>query len=90
MNKTIRIIIEGQVQKVGFRNFIRKHALNLDLKGYTKNTRDGKVEVVVEGTQEKLNELIKLCKIGPSSSRTIDVKIIELNSKYKFNSFDII
>ena len=90
MNKTIKIIIKGQVQSVGFRNFVKDHALILGLKGYAKNTSDGKLEVLVDGPQEKINELIKLCKIGPSSSKIIDVEVIDINSKYEFNSFNII
>ena len=44
------LIVHGLVQGVFFRYNAKKEALNLGLKGYTKNLPDGTVEFVAEET----------------------------------------
>ena len=41
----IRLFIEGRVQGVGYRAFLVREALALDLSGWARNRRDGAVEV---------------------------------------------
>jgi acylphosphatase len=53
---TIRrtIHFSGTVQGVGFRYTARNLAANLEITGFVRNLRDGRVEVVVEGTPEEV------------------------------------
>ncbi len=60
--------VYGFVQGVGFRYFVRKNALRLKLEGYAKNLPDGSVEVVAEGEEANLKELVDLLKRGNSYS----------------------
>ncbi|MFB9963515.1 acylphosphatase [Sinosporangium siamense] len=56
--------VRGHVQGVGFRWWTRARALELGLVGWARNTNDGRVEVVAEGTREacvKLLELLRGC-----------------------------
>ncbi len=71
-----RIIIEGRVQGVFFRHSTREMALRLGLKGWVKNRRDGGVEALFEGDQEKVDQMIQWCHRGPSGARVknVDVK----------------
>ena len=62
--KTIKIFITGTVQGVFFRNFLKEQAEKLELKGFARNLDDGKVEVVVEGKDENVNDMVKACKQG--------------------------
>ena len=57
--KCVHLLISGKVQGVFFRDNTRKKAEELGLKGYAKNLEDGTVEVVAEGNEEKINDLIK-------------------------------
>ena len=41
----------GRVQGVGFRWWTRARALELGLTGWARNTQDGRVEVVAEGSR---------------------------------------
>ena len=43
------IIVNGLVQGVGFRYFVYREALKLNLTGYTKNLYTGEVLTVAEG-----------------------------------------
>ena len=55
----VRITISGFVQGIFFRDFVRKKAKELGLKGYVKNIENNKVEIVVEGHEIKINKLTK-------------------------------
>jgi len=72
--KSTKIFISGTVQGVFFRNFIKDKANELGLKGFARNLDDGRVEVVVEGRDENVNEMVKICRKGPAHS---DVKNVE-------------
>ena len=67
--KRLRIIIEGRVQAVGFRYWLRGQALKLRLKGYVLNHPDGKVETAFEGTKDNVAKMLNICKDGPPLSR---------------------
>jgi acylphosphatase len=60
-----RWLVRGRVQGVGFRNFAQKSALNLGLRGYTRNLDDGRVEVYAVGPPEALDEYAGLLHQGP-------------------------
>ncbi|MGF1644911.1 MAG: carbamoyltransferase HypF [Thiotrichales bacterium] len=53
MSNTIRLIISGHVQGVGFRPFVHRTAHALGLAGYVLN-RGGQVEIVARGPQSAL------------------------------------
>jgi acylphosphatase len=67
-------IIEGRVQGVGFRMFVKDNARSLGVDGWVRNLRDGTVEVVAEGEREKLGKLLNALHRGPSASRVTQVK----------------
>lgn len=56
MQKRLHIYYSGDVQGVGFRFTAQYIAKSLGIKGWVKNTRDGGVEVVAEGEEERLKE----------------------------------
>lgn len=59
-------LIAGDVQGVGFRAFIKRHALDLGLVGYAENLSDGRVEVVAEGDRDTLEMLLEKLHRGPA------------------------
>ena len=63
-----RVIVRGRVQGVGFRWFVREHARALRLAGWVKNLADGMVELEVEGSPEKVAELMALVAEGPDGA----------------------
>ena len=64
------IIAKGRVQGVGFRNYVYINAIDLDLKGYTFNLKNGNVQTLVEGKKEIIEKLIKFIKKGNVSWNT--------------------
>jgi acylphosphatase len=53
------IYYSGMVQGVGFRFTVQRQATALDLAGWVKNLRDGRVEILVEGQQEKIEQFCR-------------------------------
>jgi acylphosphatase len=50
--------VRGRVQGVGFRWWVRSHALSLGLSGWAENLTDGRVKVVAEGPQDACGQLL--------------------------------
>jgi acylphosphatase len=50
--------VEGRVQGVGFRWWVRANALELGLAGFAENLADGRVKVVAEGAGHGCRELL--------------------------------
>jgi acylphosphatase len=84
--KRVHLIISGSVVGVFFRNFVRTNAEKLGLTGFVKNLDDS-VEVVCEGSETDLLELVRLCKLGPSSSRVSNVSVKWSDYNNEFDSF---
>ena len=86
--KCIHLIVSGRVQGVFFRDNTRRKAIEFGLKGYAKNLLDGNVEIVAQGSEEKIKELIEFIKNGPGIAKVenIQLKHKELEN---FNGFEI-
>jgi len=85
--KGTHLIIEGFVQGVGYRKFVRDIARKIGLVGFVRNMPDNSVEVLVVGPQEKILELVQECKKGPFLSDVKEVKATEVETKEEFNEF---
>lgn len=70
----VRYFISGQVQGVGFRWFAARHARALGLIGYARNLPDGRVEVVVSGSEDALPALERLLRAGPANAQVHEVE----------------
>ncbi|MFB5612928.1 MAG: acylphosphatase, partial [Nitrosarchaeum sp.] len=71
----IRIFLKGKVQGVFFRQALKVMAKKNDVFGWVKNLKDGRVEAVLEGDEEKVNRLIEWSHGGPANARVEDVEI---------------
>ncbi len=87
MIKRAEFNISGLVQGVGFRYFVYRHAIELNLKGYAKNLFDGSVEVVVEGEFDNILLLAELLKRGPSHAQVHSCKVSYGEPRNKFTEF---
>ncbi|MBN1902800.1 acylphosphatase [Candidatus Sumerlaeota bacterium] len=81
--------VSGIVQGVGFRFFVIRHAENLDLKGWVRNTNDGDVELEAEGDPENLKTLVEELHKGPSMSRVTDVNVEWFTEDKGYESFSL-
>jgi acylphosphatase len=60
--------VVGRVQGVGFRYFVLREAMDLDLRGWVANTPDGSVRCVAEGPRAALDSLLERLGEGPASA----------------------
>ncbi len=66
-NVEAHALFEGNVQMVGFRFSLREQADKEGIVGYAQNNRDGSVELVIQGSAEKLDEFIEYIQQGALS-----------------------
>ena len=72
---SLRAVIHGRVQGVGFREFVYTRARFLGVTGYVRNLPDGRsIEVVAEGTRQALEQLLEYLRQGPRSARVDGVE----------------
>ncbi|MER3407138.1 MAG: tRNA pseudouridine(55) synthase TruB [Patescibacteria group bacterium] len=81
--------IYGRVQGVGFRFFVQRYAKELRIFGYAKNLVDGTVEVLAQGREVDLQEMIKNIKIGPRLAKVERLEIVFRKPKEYFYDFKI-
>ena len=84
-----RVVIEGRVQGVLFRHHTQEMAFRLRVKGWVKNRRDGSVEAVFEGDQERVDQIIQWCHRGPSEARVTKVHSTWENYTGEFEDFSV-
>jgi len=77
MKKSVRVYVDGTVQGVFYRGFIKENAERYDVKGFVRNLEDGRVEVFLEGNVEEVNKMVELCKQGPKHSQIRNVEVKE-------------
>lgn len=58
----------GRVQGVGFRYFVLREAMELDLRGWVANTPEGSVRCIAEGPRERLEILLERLREGPPAA----------------------
>jgi acylphosphatase len=66
---SVRVVIRGRVQGVGFRAWTEYTALGRGLTGWVRNRRDGSVEALFVGPGEVVVAMIELCGRGPPGAR---------------------
>ena len=90
MKAGAKIIVQGTVQGVFFRQFVKEHADNLGLKGFVRNLTSGDLEVVVEGEKDRIERLVNLLKKGSQHSQIRNVQIEEKKWTGELSTFKIL
>ena len=72
------IKVFGKVQGVGFRYATQRQAIKIgEIYGEVKNHDDGSVEILIEGDETKVDDLIAWCYKGSTMSDVDRVEIME-------------
>lgn len=74
MKKSTRLYINGIVQGIFFRNFVKENAERYNVKGFVRNLDDGRIEIFLEGNIDDVNKMIEICKTGPKHSQIKNVE----------------
>jgi acylphosphatase len=84
-----RLVVSGRVQGVGFRYSTQGEAARLGLRGWVRNTDDGKVEIVAEGPPTAVDALEAWCRRGPAGARVASVVATEVPAYEALGPFAI-
>jgi acylphosphatase len=87
--KRYHLYVSGIVQGVGFRWYAQRIGRRIGVYGWVKNLPDGRVEIVVEGEDEKVERFIKELKEGYLGENIRDIEKIEEEYKGEFKGFEI-
>jgi acylphosphatase len=85
----VHVRVSGRVQGVYYRAYTKSQASEMGIKGWVRNIPGGGVEAVLEGDREKVGELLRLMKAGPSGAMVSGLEISELKCK-GYDDFKII
>jgi acylphosphatase len=83
------VMISGRVQGVFFRAYTQKAARARNILGWVMNTRDGRVEAVLEGKKEQVADMIKWCHQGSPMSHVTRVDVEWQDYMGEFQDFSV-
>jgi acylphosphatase len=90
MSQSLRALVRGRVQGVGFRAFVVWQAREHSLTGFTRNLSDGTtLEVVAEGPRASLEALLAALREGPTMSNVTTVDVTWSEASGSFQSFGV-
>jgi acylphosphatase len=72
-----RVVVEGAVQGVGYREFTRRAALRLNVSGWVRNRSDGAVEALLRGSPAAVEALIAEMRQGPRLAIVDNLSVTE-------------
>jgi|TARA_B100001964_G_C14189728_1_gene580452 acylphosphatase len=90
MKAGAKMVVQGTVQGIFFRQFVKGHAEDLKLRGFVRNLSNGDVEVIVEGEKESIARLLEFVKKGPEHSQIRHVEVTEKKWSGDFKEFKIL
>jgi len=89
-NKRVQLIVKGRVQGVFFRASAQREARRLGVTGWVKNRADGSIEVLAEGEEDAIKEIVGWANHGPTAARVDHVDVRWRGYTGEFFEFAII
>ena len=89
MKQRMHVLYSGQVQGVGFRLTAEETARTFPVRGWVRNLKDGRVELVAEGEKEILNRFLTAVRQGPMRNFIKDARVTWSQCLDEFTDFDI-
>ena len=86
----LHLYISGRLQGVGYRYATYSNARKLGLMGWVRNLTDGRVEVLLEGSEEQQEKMITWCYQGYAFANVTHIEIIHESLVNTSDSFSIL
>ena len=90
MKKAKRFIVQGTVQGVFFRRFVKENADELNLRGFVRNLTSGDVEIIVEGEGEAIERFERFIAKGPEHAFIRHIQSEERKWSGEFVDFKVL
>jgi acylphosphatase len=81
-----RVLVDGHVQGVGYREFPRRTALSLGVSGWVRNRYDGAVEALIRGPPAAVEALVAEMRQGPRFADVSSVSVTEPDETHSDDS----
>ncbi|HEX7665078.1 MAG TPA: acylphosphatase [Polyangiaceae bacterium] len=88
-NKCVQLIVRGRVTGVYFRASAQREAKRLGITGWVRNRNDGSVEIMAEGDEDVIKELVSWSHHGPTAARVDGVDVRWRGYSGEFSGFSI-
>lgn len=88
--KRVQLIVRGRVTGVYFPAASQREAKRLGITGWVKNRNDGSVELMAEGDEDTIKEIIAWTHHGPSAARVDGVDVRWRGYTGEFADFRIV
>ena len=89
-NQCVRLFVTGRVQGVFFRQCLKAKSIQNNIFGWVKNLQDGRVECLLEGTEENISILVEWAHHGPANAIVENVEIHNEKFNNEFVKFDVL
>ncbi len=89
-NKRVHLFVKGRVQGVFFRAAAQREARRLGVTGWVKNRNDGSIEIVAEGEEDAIKEIVGWANHGPSAARVDNLDVRWRGYTGEFYEFEIL
>jgi acylphosphatase len=75
--KALRVTVQGRVQGVGYREFVRRAAGRLNVTGWVRNRPDSGVEAQICGGPPEIQTLLREMKTGPRWADVTTLSVVD-------------
>jgi acylphosphatase len=72
-----RVVIDGRVQGVFFRDSCRREAAAAGVSGWVANRPDGRVEAVFQGSPDAVAQMVEWCRHGPPRALVTAIQVTD-------------
>lgn len=72
-----RVVVEGFVQGVGYREFARRAALRFGVSGWVRNRSDGTVEALISAAPAVVGEMLAEMRRGPRAAAVTGLRLLD-------------
>ena len=73
---TMRFLISGRVQGVGYRGWAIRQAAQRGLDGWVRTRTDGTVDALVSGPEDVVRDFLFLCHKGPLAASVTHIEAV--------------
>ncbi len=88
--RRVRAIVDGKVQRVGYRYVVANLARESNVKGYVRNLDDGRVEIVAEGEEKDLEDFLARIQVKEEPISVERIEVHEERPTGEFKGFRIV
>jgi acylphosphatase len=82
-------LISGRVQGVSYRYSAQQQAHKLGVTGWVRNLADGRVELLIQGETEQMENMLNWANQGPRFAEVTSIEVTEQSADLIFTDFEI-